>query len=700
MAQSEHRGADCYEEQSTPKWLVMIYLAGDNNLSANCIAILQELEAAHYSDDVRVVACFDTNTPRPRGARYVEIGRHRKHPNANINWGLHNDLVPFECLPGHPVEAPDFCCDDNDPGHAPSTTEPVAMEGLSRFLKFALEHYRARKHMLILFGHGSAVAGNMFLADDTPPSFLRLGELRIVLARHFEARPNPRDPVEHDPADDDPGNFESEEDKEKKKPPLDILACDNCMMNGIESAYEIRRRVRYIIGSQGLMLALGWPFRKIINEVIHNQDKQPQDVAKAILKVCARNLLDFSMMDRSSEQSLCDVTTLLKGGDEGDKRNLVSAIRDLSRAMQDGLAVDECGTVLNPALRDAIRLARLEAQSYWSETFVDLYDFCMLLLNRCNDFKTLLVVIKNDLQIADAAREAEGSRRDKAAGKPLSERFLDPFKGIADACNEVLNMLKTDFVLSSYYIGPDSQYSNGVSIYFPWTLPEAPIIFEPEPYSGGGGTYSVSWTSFNRIQKLAERRMRAELTGQSVEEPPPTDFKLVTAFDEYKNYEFATREGGDWAAFLKAFFRATLRDVRRFEVKYDKPSEHKEETLFFEPVAQPERFEPPPVNLQKSSSDVDSETDCQCPTIKNYPRRFYISPADCLRKCPDAGGGTVGCTTPPGSEDCPEVSGDDPRLCVSYLGWNVRGIVADVIHLPHQPHSEAGRASEAESEKI
>jgi hypothetical protein len=44
-------------------WTVMVYLAGDNNLTSNCITVLQQLEAVKYTKEVRVLACFDSNTP-------------------------------------------------------------------------------------------------------------------------------------------------------------------------------------------------------------------------------------------------------------------------------------------------------------------------------------------------------------------------------------------------------------------------------------------------------------------------------------------------------------------------------------------------------------------------------------------------------------------------------------------------------------
>ena len=73
--------ANTEKRRKKSKWLVMIYLAGDNNLSASSIALLQELEAARHNRHVRVLAGFDSATPIPKGARYVEIKRHREEPS-------------------------------------------------------------------------------------------------------------------------------------------------------------------------------------------------------------------------------------------------------------------------------------------------------------------------------------------------------------------------------------------------------------------------------------------------------------------------------------------------------------------------------------------------------------------------------------------------------------------------------------------
>jgi hypothetical protein len=37
---------------------------------------------------------------------------------------------------------------------------------------------------------------------------------------------------------------------------------------------------------------------------------EPEEISRKLLKACARHLLDFSVMDRSSEQSVCNLARL------------------------------------------------------------------------------------------------------------------------------------------------------------------------------------------------------------------------------------------------------------------------------------------------------------------------------------------------------------------------------------------------------
>ena len=580
---------------SHPKWSVMVYLAGDNNLTANCITVLQQLEAVKYTKDVNVVACFDSNTPWPKGSRYLAISDKRRMRNAELDWEIYNDLIVTEER-NHEIKAPDFCVDGRERvGGAPMGRTEVA-EGLKRFLKWAMKNNgKADHYMLVLYGHGPVVAGKGFLARENPISSLGMKDLSGLLEPHFgEARK------------------------------LDILALQNCAMNGIETAYEVKNQVDYMVGSQGLVLSYGWPYEKIIGALVENPLDSPRAITERMLKACARHLIDFSVMDRSSEQSVCDLTTL------ANQDNIIGAVQDLSRALQKALQFKivrsqsesqdpEQKVLEHPIICDAVRLARLEAQSFWGETFVDLCDFCERLLKKCNEailgHHDLLKILGLDDTLEPQVRETE-----------LVRKLTD----IIDCCLEVTARVE-EMVPYSYYIGAELQYSRGLSVYFPWSMPGEPYSF-----------------TFNEVRD---------------------EHVLVTAFETYSSYKFVKNSG--WGDFLKSFYRATLRKVRRNDrtiAKHLLPLSLSQGLVLetFKPVDDVLTTE----YLQKTDSNTGAVDYDVWSNVKNYPRRNYISPSDCPRKLERGGSHRAG--------DLPQFpNAYSPP--VSYLGWNICDFVADVI---------------------
>ena len=576
-----------------PEWTIMVYLAGDNNLTANCISVLQQLEAVEYSSDVCVLACFDSNTPWPKGSRYLAINCRRRRVDNGLDWEIHNDLIPPEDR-DHEFIPPDFCPTESSTRVRGRHKRTGVAEGLRRFINWSMKNHNSEKYMLILYGHGPVVASQTFLARENPRSSLRFKDLRNVLKPHFGPQRK-----------------------------LDILACQNCVMNGIETAYELRGQVKYMVGSQGLVLAAGWPYREIIGAIVEKPSEETSEIARKLLKACARHLIDFAVMDRSSEQSVCDLTQFQGPND------ITPAVRKLVRALEKGLDFQSPNgrlAVRYPVICDAIKLARLEAQAYWQETFVDLYDFCERLLKKCNEAARA----HNDLlkQLGPPSKLEWTFRR-----TPL----LKLLRVIIGCCIDVMKKIEA-MVPVSYYIGPELQYSHGLSIYFPWTL-------QGEPYS------------FVRVKH---------------------DYILTTAFETYQEYDFVRVSG--WSKFLKAFYIATLRRVRRsnrdFELR--DVSESLDYGLVHESIKAPSEILTG--SLQKSDSSTGTEEYGLVSQVKNYPRRNYLSPADCPRRVEEAGRQRSGSDKFRDRESPP----------VSYLGWNISGVVAQVIAKPRRA-SKNGR---------
>ena len=572
-----------------PKWTILVYLAGDNDLASHCVSVLQQLEAVKYRDDICVLAAFESNTPWPKGSRYVAVNcKHQEKSEEVLNWDLHNDLISLKGSNGHLHSF----CDTHRNGHH-SIVRPTVAEGLRHFLNWSIHnHANSENFMLVLFGHGPIVAGKTFLAAENPASFLRLEDLQDVLSDHFGGH----------------------------KRRLSILGFQNCVMNGIETAYEIRNHADYLIGSQGLVLAMGWPYDKMIKAVVAQPDAHPDVIVRKLLKVCARNMLDFTIMDRSSEQSACNVAALR------DSSTITTKLRHLSKALIKAteFEFDKKGrrVLVFPQIGDALRLARLEAQSYWSENFVDVYDFCERLIRKCDDLVKAQNMLLKKLGV-------NGRSYTSLVNSDLLQMAREIIACSIAVMSEVKELVPKKY---SWYIGSELQYSHGLSIFFPWTLPIAPY-FSKEARNG-------------------------------------KEFELQTAFDTYSKYSFVKDSG--WAEFLLAFYRATLRNVRRG----DRTFTLKQNLTELDNGLVDEQYEVfhgavYSSDLQKSSPDtgrIDGELTL---TVKNYPRRGYLSPSDCPIKMSEA-------ALEPGSPKFKKATSPP----VSPLGWNFPTLLRELIRKP------------------
>jgi hypothetical protein len=222
---------------------------------------------------------------------------------------------------------------------------------------------------------------------------------------------------------------------------------------------------------------------------------------------------------------------------------------------------------------ELIKLAHLESQSYFEETYTDLYDFCLCLKRRCT-------------------------------GQP----FKNALKG---ACDKVIETLKEgapdSVVVQSDHFGPLSQYSHGISIFFPWSRP---------------------------VQ----------------DEPLFLDDNMIS---RYENYEFTKALGpNSWLSFLDDYFNATLRKSREDEdgqpvMKMVKAAmaaaaaangAGSANGVMTSGIVDALTKDSPSLAKDSPSLEKDSPsmgTGCGC-SVKNYPMKFAVSPRAAEDPNPDA----------------------------------------------------------------
>jgi hypothetical protein len=413
-------------------------------------------------------------------------------------------------------------------------------ESLESFLTFCSENYPAKHYMLFILGHGLVVGNDTFLFDEHADQHsLMLQPLGEVLQ-----------------------TFKTNIKKINAEAEFELVSFHSCSMSSLEVAFELQDTANYMLASQSPSFVSSWPYRQILIRIFNYQNRQERGeqevdvkgLLKNIFHYCLYNTYDLLVAGYSSDACLCDLSKV---------PDLQDPLAKLSASLIDGLNLKD--PQAQKFLRECILLAHLDAQSYFIENYLDLFDFCFRLQQR----------IKS------------------ANGKKL----LTQLEPISEACQKVMEEMekgveKDDdrLIVRSDFVGPEHQYSHGLSIYFPWARP----------------FNSKFWP------------------------------------DEYRKYTFVksfTDEQKSWVAFLETYFENTRRHTRVFEFEKTKAPGFKKETgrvrvrqnrtlvdLEFELIedfsvgilGDDGQLSGPKPN--KPVADSSFGDGCACQSIKNFPQ--------------------------------------------------------------------------------
>jgi hypothetical protein len=210
-------------------------------------------------------------------------------------------------------------------------------------------------------------------------------------------------------------------------------------------------------------------------------DAFPEEMTKArirrmfikMFEYCIYNSFDFQLAGYSADLTLCDLNRV---------HRLQQPLDRLAKALGDGLAQGKKAG--DSSIRDAILLAHWEAQSYFDETFTDLYDFCF--------------------------------RLTKQTTAPRKSNTREALAEIVNACEAVMEVLKRgargrDFgpIVRSAFCGPAYQYSHGLSVFFPWAGPIGSNMWD-EQYENYELNQRTGWRSFLKTYFAETMRLTQE----------------------------------------------------------------------------------------------------------------------------------------------------------------------------------------------
>jgi disks large protein 1 len=427
---------DASDSSQKDKWTLMFYIAGDAVLSASMISQLKELTDAGFQKDTNVLLYFDPNC-NGKGARIYDVNHYRKQ-NSTKRTRIGDGRNPF---------VRNIAEDCN----IQSLQQIPAALSLRYFLTYSRSYYPAKNYMLFLMGHGVIVGNDQFLPDDDDGSSITLADLGQIL-KDFAGKVRATDGDE-----------------------FHLVAFHSCGMSSVELAFELQGSARYMMGTQGSAFPGSWPYRQLLKKIFNamgefrgdqavNTGPYPNPLVKEILRglqdLSFYNAHDFSDAGFSADLSMCSL-------DEGNVNRLREALQVLVRELKKGLRNDA---------RDSILLAHWESQSYFGESYTDLFDFCKCLQKHLPQTGPQDGIWRACEKVKDVL-QSEGFKAERLKGENPDGAF-------------------DQLVVFSDYYGPAYQHSNGLSIFFPWKAPIAKVTRNYENYKFTTQLGSDSWMSF------------------------------------------------------------------------------------------------------------------------------------------------------------------------------------------------------------
>jgi pentapeptide MXKDX repeat protein len=443
-------------------WTVMVYLAGDNNLTSECLFALTEMKRSSPGKHVNVIAQFDPRDEHLPTHRYEINRRGSDTPlfddiidEARYNPATGEVEFTYESARAKELEAKrakrsaevkrifedaddlstlafveEETNDDTDTG------SPVT---LYNFLSFCIEQYPAEHYLVALSGHAGGVETDYLLKDESSKGSLTFNELKEVFR-------------------------ELQNDLEGR--PVDIVGMDNCLMSMTEICYELRGLVDIVVGCESFSPASGWPYRQILERMrtdladgnYSSGTELKVRAAKGIVEEYVNYYSPYWMSGMSVSQSALNLRHV-----EELRLHVDSLASAMEKELKEELEETDKGKRRTRSFKDNLVLAHWETQSYNGERFIDLFDFC-----NC-----------------------------------LEKRW--PFEPIAGRCQEMRRFISEEFVLKSAYSGAAYQFSYGVSIYFPWSQ----VLSKYQNLEFVQASNGEGWLSFLRTYtQLTRRRPR------------------------------------------------------------------------------------------------------------------------------------------------------------------------------------------------
>jgi Clostripain family len=454
------------------EWTIMIYMAGDNNLAVDMAYAMEQIKevAKQGEDSPNLFVYYDGNSPAipTLYCDFSEAGKPRyvrshKVPNKLYFWVP--DKQNENAADKHSIwNFIDWCVNKVE----------VENNGEISYGR------RAQKYALIFSGHSLGFQDIGLFKDESSGKSMKMEDFFVALARAtFNEEQLEALADEH--------NLEGED---RQIPttvllgqPLDLLGFDSCVMGMLEVGYQFGGTAKTIIASEGSVPSAGWTYAKILgclaSENNSNGDAVDRSVAEKFVKEFIRSQDSYTVGGASVDMAAWDMSKF---------ENLANAFNKLAEVLIE--CFDDEESRIYRQMERLILQVHWKCQSYMFDQNVDLGDFCELL----------------DLECGRVIEEL-------GDGDDLKE-----LKKVQKACRKVLGELKEAVILSGFS-GGGYQYSNGVSVFFPWSREAYQVSkknYESLWFSKEAKRRNLSWRAFLKKYLYEVSRRKCEPTDENV----------------------------------------------------------------------------------------------------------------------------------------------------------------------------------------
>lgn len=308
-------------------WTIMVYMAGDNNLSDDMITQLNGI-------DIGIRHTMEHGSPKPATPTKISVlaeydGEHPLAATRRIDFTYNG--------PGHkPIE------------HAYKLTlaednRPVS-EKIAEFIKYSVRLHPADHYALVLSGHADGFQGRTLLLDENPPGVETVRQIATSIRKAID-------------------------DTAISGGKLDVIGFDACVMNSLEVVYEFKDLAKVWIGSEGSTPNYSWDYFGIASE-IYDRDISTltgADLGKIVVEKTLNYHSEYAFQGRSVDIAALDLTKI-----DTLVANMESSIDDL-------LGLFTLGIKEPADLTNLLTDVHWRAQSFMQDQNVDICDYFELL---------------------------------------------------------------------------------------------------------------------------------------------------------------------------------------------------------------------------------------------------------------------------------------------------------------------------------